>query len=145
MGETTVLIEDVKRKKTGWFDIQTDGEKYGTQDKDLATEARDLIDKGPVRIVFGTSESDWGTNYYLNKILGPVSGNGASAGPVSVKDMMIMRQTAAKVAAFLAPHLPEEDRTPQGLVQLAEFWLDYFINGPGEVAQLEDPDDDIPW
>lgn len=148
MLEAVVTIEDVTRNGD-WFNIQTEElGRISTKRKALATEAKEFKG-GRARIEYNEKEvsnerGDF-TNRYLEKVLGPASSNGV-AGPVSTKDMQIMRQTASKVAAFLAPHLPEEERTPEGLVQLAEFWLDYYINGVNvDDLPPADPDDDIPW
>jgi len=46
------------------------------------------------------------------------------------KDISIMRQTAAKVVAMSWEVLPEEQRTPSGMVSACEVWMAYFIHGP---------------
>lgn len=69
----------------------------------------------------------------------------------------IMRQTATKVAAALMPYLPEDERTPAGLLSMSEFLLGYYKDGiqsNGDGASYGDPgpsappftsDDDIPF
>ena len=46
------------------------------------------------------------------------------------KDINIMRQTAAKVVAMSWEVLPEDQRTPTGMVAACEVWMAYFIHGP---------------
>lgn len=49
----------------------------------------------------------------------------------SVREMRIMRQSAAKCAAAIYSSLPEEQQTPVGLVAASEALLAYFVYGPG--------------
>lgn len=78
------------------------------------------------------------------------------------KEMRIMRQTASKVAVHLLPYLPAHEQTPQGLLTMADFLVDYFVEGAPpatpiattQAAFAQDPgveigrvftDDDIPF
>lgn len=46
------------------------------------------------------------------------------------REVAIMRQTAAKVVAQSFAILPPEQRTPVGLIEAAEVWVAYFMQGP---------------
>jgi hypothetical protein len=46
------------------------------------------------------------------------------------KDINIMRQTAAKVVAMSFQVLPEDQRTPIGMIAACEVWMAYFLHGP---------------
>lgn len=49
----------------------------------------------------------------------------------SVRQLRIMRQSAAKCAAEMFAHLPESQQTPKGVVEVSEALLAYFVYGPG--------------
>jgi hypothetical protein len=48
------------------------------------------------------------------------------------RDIAIMRQTASKVVAemLVAGAIPEDQRSPAGLVQACEVWMAYYVQGP---------------
>lgn len=87
----------------------------------------------------------------------PATAYAAPAGPS--RDTQIHRQTASKVAAIMLGYLPEVERTPDGLVAIAEYLVAYYESGPRKAAPSApaDPgpqsffadtppsDDDIPF
>lgn len=46
------------------------------------------------------------------------------------REISIMRQTAAKVIAMSVSVLPEDQRTPVGMIEACEVWMAYFLHGP---------------
>lgn len=92
----------------------------------------------------------------------PIPFTGSSGSPSEPdRQIKIMRQTATKVAAHLMPYLPESERTPTGLLAMADFLVLYYEHGngpkapadpgpqPGQQASFFDssphPDSDIPF
>jgi hypothetical protein len=46
------------------------------------------------------------------------------------RELAIMRQTAAKCVSMASQILPPEQQTPTGLIEAAEVWVAYFMQGP---------------
>lgn len=65
--------------------------------------------------------------------------------PEASRETRIMRQTASKVAAHMLVYLPEGERTPDGLVAIAEYLVSYYEDGPRTASQDFATADDIPF
>lgn len=166
MALATTTITEVTRKETSKGDlflVQAGGQEYSTMKLPLAAAAKGLIGK-QVELEYKEttkvgSAGQVFTNRYLDDVrlattqipFAPTVSSGAaiawpSEASGSDKEGRIMRQSAAKVAVHLLPHLPAETRSPASVIAMADFFFDYFVNGPaGPVEPLHPETDAIPF
>jgi hypothetical protein len=173
-------IRDVGIKETAkgqLFQVTTtDGTEYSTFNGAYANQARQLVGQN-VLLSFTEKQVVKNGQTYVNRYydgaepsgqtFGNPGGQTQWAGPNDVpqltipqvieapagdRELKIMRQTATKVAALMLPHMEDpKERTPAGLLVIAEFLLAYYQHGfsnPSNPASFhaEQPvDDDIPF
>lgn len=155
-----------------------DGTEYSTFNGQMANQARQLVGQ-VVQLRYTEKQVEKNGQTYLNRYYEgaeptgqptttgampvgqlnfgnavPPNANAAfAAPPAPSRDTQIHRQTASKVAATMLAYLPENERTPDGLVAIAEYLVSYYENGP-RTAQANGqpsyhdpvpPQDDIPF
>jgi hypothetical protein len=128
----------------------TDGIEYSTFNGALANQARQLVGQ-QVLLSFTEKQIQKNGQTYTNRYYeGAEPTNGVAAAPAPwgsvdvpqlsfpvpgappevARELKIMRQTATKVAAHMLVYLPETERTPDGLVAIAEYLVSYYQDGP---------------
>jgi hypothetical protein len=124
------------------------GVKYQTFDKGLGETGQGFVGTNqPVRVVYEVEQrGDFSNNVIkaleaapagLSAPPAPESTQAVAAAPaptptsqgLSVKDEQIHRQTAAKVAAKLLQHFPEEERTLATFDSVVDHLVQYFNHG----------------
>lgn len=158
----------------------TDGTEYSTFNGALANQARQLVGQQVVlaftekhvnkdgrdyvnRYFDGAEATNGGGMQTIPGFGNTLASNGGSEMPQlaappaeNMRETRIMRQTATKVAAHMLVYLPETERTPDGLVAIAEYLVSYYENGPRTAApsmppasstfyDTQPPTDDIPF
>lgn len=176
-------IEGVSIKSTSrgdLFVVKAGGTEYSTFASAMGNQARQLTGQTvALRFVEKNVEKDgrsytnryyegaepYSTGDFGNNSAGltqlPIPFTGSPAPSEPDRQLKIMRQTATKVAAHLMPYLPEGERTPMGLLAMADFLVLYYEHGngpnapadpgpqPGQQGSFYDtqpsPDNDIPF
>lgn len=151
------VLGGLEAKSNGWmqFSIQEAGKQYpvkaSTKKPELIQQCTALLGQ-TVKVRIGEQPStninpNTGQPYvnrYLNEVAVAAPGETSSSTPQaqaqgqaqqqqassdSVRELRIMRQTAAKVVGEMYASLPPEQQTPQGMVAAAEVWMAYFVYG----------------
>lgn len=150
MPTTTGLLEEVLMKQTKqgkpfWEVIVQGHEPFTTFRREVAEAARDLKTR-QVAVDYTEKQNGNFTNRYADAV---TAAQQTFAVEGDQREIRIMRQTASKIAAQTLPHLDPSEQTPEGMVQIAEFWVSYYVNGPGVGAEDAEPgpipDDGIPF
>lgn len=161
--QKTVRINAVNVKPTSKADIYEiacdDNNEYATFDVNIARAARALIGQ-TVNMEYVEKQKGQYVNLYCEGV-SAVNGfqqqpefTQAPANTASPdRELRIMRQTAAKVGVLLLPFLPDHEQTPTGLLAIADYLVDYFVEGAPLPAQIQQAfttaafvsSDDIPF
>jgi hypothetical protein len=151
MAEMVDQISDVETKQlpTGvvlYLVKDSKGKEYSTRDRALAQAAYKAINEYAL-FDYTEKKNDRGfTNRYLNHLapveapseekgLGPPPDLFDDTAPASAqttsKDEQIARAVALKAAAEIVGLLPEQERSPENIVQMADFFLPWLLGQEG--------------